>query len=75
MAVIVLKPHMNATPADLKAHVRAFAGRGLISSYAVPEYVVFATEIPKTSVGKIDKKRLRDEYGAPVAEAKGGATS
>jgi fatty-acyl-CoA synthase len=75
MAVIVLKPHMNATPADLKAHVRAFAGRGLISIYAVPEYVVFATEIPKTSVGKIDKKRLRDEYGAPVAEAKGGATS
>jgi fatty-acyl-CoA synthase len=71
MAVVVLKPHMQATQADLKAHVREFAGRGLISNYAVPEYVIFADEIPKTSVGKIDKKRLREVYGAPAAEAKG----
>jgi fatty-acyl-CoA synthase len=71
MAVIVLKPHMQATQAELKAHMREFAGRGLISNYAVPEHVIFADEIPKTSVGKIDKKRLREEYGAPAAEAKG----
>jgi acyl-CoA synthetase (AMP-forming)/AMP-acid ligase II len=28
----------------------------------VPEHVVFADEIPKTSVGKIDKRRLRQDY-------------
>jgi fatty-acyl-CoA synthase len=71
MAVVVLKAHMNATQADLKAHVREFAGRGLISNYAVPEYVIFVPEIPKTSVGKIDKKRLREEHGAAATEAKG----
>jgi fatty-acyl-CoA synthase len=62
MAVVVLKMDAQATQAELKAHVREFAGRGLISTYAVPEHVVFADELPKTSVGKIDKKRLREEY-------------
>jgi fatty-acyl-CoA synthase len=62
MAVVVLAPDAHATQADLKAHIREFAGRGLISTYAVPEHVVFADEIPKTSVGKIDKKRLRQDY-------------
>jgi fatty-acyl-CoA synthase len=62
MAVVVLKMDAQATQAELKAHVREFAGRGLISAYAVPEHVVFADELPKTSVGKIDKKRLREEY-------------
>lgn len=62
MAVVVLMAGAHATQADLKAHIREFAGRGLISSYAVPEHVVFADEIPKTSVGKIDKRRLRQDY-------------
>ena len=62
MAVVVLTTGAHATQADLKAHIREFAGRGLISTYAVPEHVVFADEIPKTSVGKIDKRRLRQDY-------------
>jgi fatty-acyl-CoA synthase len=62
MAVVVLMAGAHATQADLKAHIREFAGRGLISTYAVPEHVVFADEIPKTSVGKIDKRRLRQDY-------------
>jgi fatty-acyl-CoA synthase len=62
IAVVVLMAGAHATQADLKAHIREFAGRGLISSYAVPEHVVFADELPKTSVGKINKKRLRQDY-------------
>lgn len=62
MAVVILRPGAHATQADLKAHVREFASRGLISTYAVPEHVAFADEIPKTSVGKIDKKALREHY-------------
>jgi non-ribosomal peptide synthetase component E (peptide arylation enzyme) len=29
----------------------------------MPEEFVFASAIPKTSVGKIDKKRIRAEWG------------
>jgi fatty-acyl-CoA synthase len=34
----------------------------VISKYAVPERVVFAESIAKTSVGKLDKKVLRSQY-------------
>jgi fatty-acyl-CoA synthase len=60
--VIVLKPDQQATQDEIKTHLREFAGRGLISTYAVPEHVEFADEIPKTSVGKYDKKLLRERY-------------
>ena len=46
--------------------IRAFfskaADTGVISHWAVPEQIKVVDTIPKTSVGKIDKKRLRDQY-------------
>ena len=33
---------------------------GRVARFWIPEYWHFATEIPKTSVGKIDKKKLRE---------------
>ena len=33
--------------------------RGAISRYAVPDRVYFVDAIPKTSVGKLDKKVIR----------------
>ena len=38
------------------------AKAGLISEWAVPERIEQVDEIPKTSVGKIDKKRLREQF-------------
>ena len=35
---------------------------GELSKWAVPDQLFFVMEIPKTSVGKIDKKRLRAEF-------------
>ncbi len=35
---------------------------GELSKWAVPDQLCFVAEIPKTSVGKIDKKRLRLEF-------------
>ena len=35
---------------------------GTISKYAVPERVSFTESIAKTSVGKLDKKVLRQSY-------------
>ena len=63
VALVVLR---DGAPDDADA-IRAFAfehaGRGIISKYAVPDRIVFVTELDKTSVGKLDKKRLREEYG------------
>ena len=40
------------------------ADEGLISRWAVPERIEIVDAIPKTSVGKIDKKLLRQQYAA-----------
>lgn len=47
----------------IRAHIKARAEEGLISAWAVPEHVHIVQAIEKTSVGKIDKKRLRERYG------------
>ena len=36
---------------------------GTISEWAVPQRIELVSEIPKTSVGKTDKKKLREQYG------------
>ena len=62
MAIVVVEPGKHVTQPELRAHLREFASRGLISTYAVPEHVVFIDELPKTSVGKINKNVLRKKY-------------
>jgi fatty-acyl-CoA synthase len=37
--------------------------QGVISKYAVPERVEFVEAIARTSVGKLDKKALRAQFG------------
>jgi fatty-acyl-CoA synthase len=54
--------------ADIKAHLEAFASRGSISKYAVPEKIQFVEHLAKTSVGKIDKKGLRETYAQLAAQ-------
>ena len=43
------------------------AKRGAISKYAVPNRVHFVTAIPKTSVGKLDKKVIRAQLHEEAA--------
>jgi len=40
-----------------------FADKGIISKYAIPEKILSIDKLPKTSVGKINKKELRERYG------------
>jgi fatty-acyl-CoA synthase len=49
--------------ADIKAHLQAFAARGVIPKFGIPEKIEFVDALAKTSVGKIDKKTLRQKYG------------
>jgi fatty-acyl-CoA synthase len=63
LAVVVAKPGHEVFEADIKAHLLEFATQGIISKYAVPDRVVLVDALPKTSVGKLDKKSLRGRFG------------
>jgi fatty-acyl-CoA synthase len=58
-AAIVLRPGAEATPDEL----RAFLGER-VPRWQLPERWSFIAEVPKTSVGKFQKTRLRDQYAA-----------
>ena len=62
LAVLVAKPGQEVNEADIKGLLHDFAARGVISTYWIPEHVVFVDELPRTSVGKLDKKALRHKY-------------
>ena len=59
VAFVVRKEDSEATEDAIRRHVQDFAERGTISKYAVPDRVHFVDAIPKTSVGKLDKKVIR----------------
>jgi fatty-acyl-CoA synthase len=67
LAVIALQPNKTVTAEELREFLRGFAERGLISKYAIPEQIHVLDALPKTSVGKQDKKMLREWYGQPAA--------
>jgi fatty-acyl-CoA synthase len=52
----------GVSDAIIKNHLKTFADQGIISKYGIPEKILFIDSIPKTSVGKINKKELRDLY-------------
>jgi len=64
MMIITLKPEFQGkvTSQELKQFLQRFAAEGKIPKYGVPEKYVFMDSIPKTSVGKLDKKVLRKDY-------------
>ncbi len=64
LMLVVLKPDVGTevTEADLKAHMLAAAEAGKLPRYGVPEHYRIVDELPKTSVGKLDKKELRRMY-------------
>ena len=68
------RPLVLAVPGDaerppeeaaIRAAIREAADRGRINRWAVPDRIVFVDSLDKTSVGKIDKKRLRMRYANP----------
>jgi len=57
-AVVVLKKGQKATAEELIEFCRQ-----KLSSFKRPRYVVFVSELPRTSTGKILKRVLRDQHG------------
>jgi len=62
LALIVLKEESKDTVMEqhIQIHVKAWADQGVISKWAVPE-VRFVDKLEKTSVGKLDKKVMRQK--------------
>jgi long-chain acyl-CoA synthetase len=58
VAIIVLKPEEDADPREFILHCRKS-----LANYKCPRRVMFAESLPMTATGKVDKKRLRKEYG------------
>jgi len=54
MACVVCVEGATLTPEDVRAHLEP-----LVAKWWLPEAIVFIDEVPKTSVGKFDKKVLR----------------
>ena len=61
VALVVCKKGVATTEDDVRRHVSAYCEKGQISRHAVPDKVHFVEAIPKTSVGKLDKKAIRAE--------------
>ena len=54
---------------QIKAHLKAFADAGVISKFGIPDRILFVDALPKTSVGKFNKKELREKYGKSPAKS------
>jgi len=64
LACVVLRPDASAVS---KAELIDFL-RPSFARWWLPDDIVFVSELPRTGVGKLDKKVLRDQYRDHVAE-------
>ena len=60
-ALVTLKPGENIGLEDIQKHLQQFVDSGDINKWAIPGQIDFVEDIPKTSVGKINKKLIRDQ--------------
>lgn len=64
LMVVTLKPEYKdkVSAEDFMQFMKKFAEEGKLPKYGVPDRYEFVEQIPKTSVGKLDKKELRKHY-------------
>ena len=64
LALVVKDAHTgeDLDEAQIKVHLKVFADAGVISKYGIPDKILFVDALPKTSVGKFNKKQLREQY-------------
>ncbi|MFM9402198.1 fatty acid--CoA ligase [Myroides odoratimimus] len=59
-ALVVAKVGVEIVEKDLVEHMQKYVDKQVINKWAIPDRFVFVDDIPKTSVGKISKKRIRE---------------
>lgn len=70
VAYVVLHGGADASAEDLIERVKTE-----VSSFKAPSEIVFVSQLPKSGVGKILRRTLRDQYAQQTAEAGGTARS
>lgn len=61
-ALIVPLAGKKPTADILKQHLQQYVDSGVLSKWAIPDSFEVTESIPKTSVGKIDKKQIRQRF-------------
>ena len=59
-AVVVRRPGAVLTEAEVVARLKT-----VMAAYKVPRRVQFVNELPRNAMGKVEKKRLREQLGRP----------
>ncbi|HRZ23235.1 MAG TPA: fatty acid--CoA ligase, partial [Candidatus Contendobacter sp.] len=62
LALVVAKLDQSVDEAAIRAWLQDFADKGIMSKWGIPDRVLFVEAIPKTSVGKLNKKAMREQY-------------
>ncbi|MBY4678271.1 fatty acid--CoA ligase [Marinobacterium arenosum] len=60
-AMVVAAADSELDAATIQQHLQQFVDNGTINKWAVPQQIAIVGEIPKTSVGKINKKLIRTQ--------------
>ncbi|MET1102223.1 MAG: long-chain-fatty-acid--CoA ligase [Pyrodictiaceae archaeon] len=74
VAIIVPKPgcEEKLKPDDIMAHLKKFVDQGAIPKWWLPDKIIITREeLPKTSVGKINKRVLRERYAGVLEQEQG----
>ncbi|HKH19583.1 MAG TPA: fatty acid--CoA ligase, partial [Gammaproteobacteria bacterium] len=66
LVLVVQKAGSAVTEKAIKDHVRKFSQTGQISPYAILARVLMVEQIDKTSVGKVNKRLLREKFAGRV---------
>ncbi|MVV48014.1 fatty acid--CoA ligase [Pseudomonas sp. PB120] len=61
VALVVCAPGESVTRQLLEAHLQQYVESGRINKWAIPRQIQVVAEIPKTSVGKINKRLIREQ--------------
>ena len=71
MALVKLAPGATHSEEDILEFLnREGVAKGKITRWMLPDFIVVLEEIPKTSVGKFDKRAIRDRLEEFVSQAK-----
>jgi fatty-acyl-CoA synthase len=74
-ALVVLRDGQSLDAAGLQAHMLPFVEQGRINKWGIPRQIAVVTEVPKTSVGKLDKKVIRLQIAQWLAEGNSAISS
>ena len=66
LALVVARSDRPVDEAAIRAWLQDFADKGIISKWGIPDRVLFVEAIPKTSVGKLNKKAMREQYAETI---------